>query len=390
MDEDLIYWLWLNELTAFKKRTILKAVKKFGTAKRVFQKLHTLHLNGKLEKIIKGNINFSLKKAENILNECQKYNYSIIKYSDKIYPTNLKYIYSPPITLFAKGKIEILNRLKNTGSICVVGSRKTTEYGEQITKSLIKDLVKAGIIIISGFAVGIDAVAHRTALKEGGATIAVLGCGLNINYPLKNNELKEEMLNSNGLFLSEYPPNQEATRFTFPVRNRILAGISDAVLVTEAGAKSGSLITAGFALEQSKDVFVVPHNIGIKEAEGSNKLLKDGALMVLEANDILLELQKKYATIELTDSNLQKTLYEQQYEQQNNQNTKKVQIKESVDLNLLSKNAKKFYNSLEAEEKELEYLVQKSGLALSDALVAVTELELLGAIKTLPGPKYSK
>ena len=390
MDEDLIYWLWLNELTAFKKRTVIKAIKKFGTAQRVFQELQTLNLNGKLKKIIKGNVNFSLKKAENILNECQKYNYSIIKYSDKIYPTNLKYIYSPPITLFAKGKIEILNRLKNTGSICVVGSRKTTEYGEQVTESLIKDLVKAGIIIVSGFAVGIDAVAHRTALKEGGATIAVLGCGLNINYPLKNNELKEEMLNSNGLFLSEYPPNQKATHFTFPVRNRILAGISDAVLVTEAGAKSGSLITASFALEQGKDVFVVPHNIGIKEAHGSNKLLKDGALMVLEANDILLELQKKYATIELTDSNLQKTLYEQQYEQQNNQNTKKVQIKESVDLNLLSKNAKKFYNSLEAEEKELEYLVQKSGLALSDALVAVTELELLGAIKTLPGPKYSK
>lgn len=214
----------------------------------------------------------------------------------------------------------------------------------------------------------------------------MLGCGLNVNYPLKNNELKEEMLSGNGLFLSEYPPNQGATRFTFPVRNRILAGISDAVLVTEAGAKSGSLITAGFALEQGKDVFVVPHNIGIKEAYGSNKLLKDGALMVLEANDILLELQKKYATIELTDSNLQETLYKQQ----NNQDTKKPQIKASVDLNLLSENAKKFYNSLEAEERELEYLVQKSGLALSDALVAVTELELLGAIKTLPGPKYSK
>lgn len=237
---------------------------------------------------------------------------------------------------------------------------------------------------------GIDAIAHRTTLKEGGITIAVLGCGLNINYPLKNNEQKEEMLNSNGLFLSEYPPNQKATRFTFPVRNRILAGISDAVLVTEAGAKSGSLITAGFALEQGKDVFVVPHNIGIKEAYGSNKLLKDGALMVLEANDVLLELQKKYATIELVNSNLQETLCEQQYEQQNNQDTKKVQIKESADLNLLSENAKKFYNSLEAEEKELEYLIQKSGLALSDALVAVTELELLGAIKTLPGPKYSK
>ena len=390
MDEDLIYWLWLNELTAFKKRTIIKAAKKFGTAKRVFQELQALNLNGKLKKIIKGNINFSLKKAENILNECQKYNYLIIKYSDKIYPTNLKYIYSPPIILFAKGKIEVLNRLKNTGTICVVGSRKTTDYGEQITESLIKDLVKAGIIIISGFAVGIDAVAHRTALKEGGATIAVLGCGLNINYPLKNNELKEEMLNSNGLFLSEYPPNQKATHFTFPVRNRILAGISDAVLVTEAGAKSGSLITAGFALEQGKDVFVVPHNIGVKEAYGSNKLLKDGALMVLEANDILLELQKKYATIELVNSNLKETLYEQQYEQQNNQDTKNVQIKESADLNLLSENAKKFYNSLEAEEKELEYLVQKSGLALSDALVAVTELELLGAIKTLPGPKYNK
>lgn len=385
MDEDLIYWLWLSELTAFKKRTLIKAVKKFGTAKRVFQKLHTLHLNGKLEKIIRGSINFNLKRAENIFNECQKYNYSIIKYSDKIYPINLKYIYSPPIVLFAKGKIEILNRLKNTGTVCVVGSRRTTNYGEQTTKSLIKDLVKAGTIIVNGFAVGIDAVAHRTALKTGGATVAVLGCELNINYPLKNNALKEEMLVGNGLFLSEYPPNQKATRFTFPVRNRILAGISDAVLITEAGAKSGSLITAGFALEQGKDVFVVPHNINIQEANGSNKLLKDGALIALEANDILLELQKKYATIELVTYNPQETLYKQQ----NNQDIKKPQTEELVDLNLLSNNAKKFYNSLEAEGKELEYLVQKSGLALSDALVAVTELELLGVIRTFPGPKYS-
>ena len=385
MDEDLIYWLWLSELTAFKKRTLIKAVKKFGTAKRVFQKLHTLHLNGKLEKIIRGSINFNLKRAENIFNECQKYNYLIIKYTDKLYPTNLKYIYSPPIVLFAKGKIEILNRLKNTGTVCVVGSRRTTNYGEQITKSLIKDLVKAGTIIVSGFAVGIDAVAHGTALKTGGATVAVLGCGLNINYPLKNNALKEEMLAGNGLFLSEYPPNQKATRFTFPVRNRILAGISDAVLVTEAGAKSGSLITAGFALEQGKDVFVVPHNIDIQEANGSNKLLKDGALIALEANDILLELQKKYATIELVTYNPQETLCEQQ----NNQDIKKPQTEKLVDLNLLSNNAKKFYNSLEAEGKELEYLVQKSELALSEALVAVTELELLGAVKTLPGPKYS-
>ena len=385
MDEDLIYWLWLSELTAFKKRTLIKAVKKFGTAKRVFQKLHTLHLNGKLEKIIRGSINFNLKRAENIFNECQKYNYLIIKYTDKLYPTNLKYIYSPPIVLFAKGKIEIVNRLKNTGTVCVVGSRRTTNYGEQITKSLIKDLVKAGTIIVSGFAVGIDAVAHGTALKTGGATVAVLGCGLNINYPLKNNALKEEMLAGNGLFLSEYPPNQKVTRFTFPVRNRILAGISDAVLVTEAGAKSGSLITAGFALEQGKDVFVVPHNIDIQEANGSNKLLKDGALIALEANDILLELQKKYATIELVTYNPQETLCEQQ----NNQDIKKPQTEELVDLNLLSKNAKKFYNSLEAEGKELEYLVQKSGLALSDALVAVTELELLGAIRTFPGSKYS-
>lgn len=386
MDEDIIYWLWLNELTAFKKRTLIKAVKKFGTAKRVFQELHTLHLSGKLKKIIKGNINFSLKRAENILDECQKHNCSVIKYTNAIYPTSLKYIYSPPIILFAKGRTEILNRLKNTGAICVVGSRKTTEYGEQITESLIKALVEAGVIIVSGFAVGIDAVAHRAALKAAGTTIAVLSCGLNINYPLKNNELREEMLTGNGLFLSEYPPNQKATRFTFPIRNRILAGISDAVLVTEAGAKSGSLITAGFALEQGKDVFVVPHNINIKEAYGSNKLLKDGALMVLEANDILLELQKKYATIKLINSNLQET----SYKQQNNQYTKKPQTKEFVDLNLLSENAKKFYNNLEAEEKELEYLVQKSGLALSDALVGVTELELLGAIKTFPGPKYSK
>lgn len=213
----------------------------------------------------------------------QKNNYITIL--DSNYPSKLKSIYKPPFVLFYKGDISLVNT--NNKMLAIIGSRKNTLYGKHVTEQLTKDIVKENIIVISGLAKGIDSIAHKTTLIENGKTIGVLGNGINIKYPLDNSSLQEEISNK-GLIVSEYPDFIEAKKEHFPKRNRIIAGLCDAVLVTEANCKSGSMITVSRALELGKDIFCVPHVIGC--ASGCNMLIKEGAKLVESAQDILLDI----------------------------------------------------------------------------------------------------
>ena len=201
------------------------------------------------------------------------------------YPQKLKTIYKPPFVLFYKGNIDLLNTQNKT--IGVVGSRKNSSYGEACTKEIVSDLVKKDIVIISGLAKGIDGIAHESCLKEKGNTIAVLANGIDIVYPDENKELQKE-IGEKGLIISEYPSFKESNKEQFPKRNRIIAGLSDAILVTEASQKSGSMITVSRALEMGKDIFCVPYKIGLNS--GCNSLIREGARLVESAHDILLEL----------------------------------------------------------------------------------------------------
>lgn len=203
----------------------------------------------------------------------------------EFYPQKLKNIYKPPFVLFYKGNIELLNQ--ESKSIGVVGSRRNSSYGENSTKVIVKDLVKNNVTIISGLAKGIDSIAHESCLEEKGNTIAVLGNGIDVNYPIENKELQNKII-ENGLILSEYPSFKESNKEQFPKRNRIIAGLSDAILVTEASQKSGSMITVSRALEMGKDIFCVPYKIGLNS--GCNSLIREGARLVESAHDILLEL----------------------------------------------------------------------------------------------------
>jgi len=214
-------------------------------------------------------------------------NYKIIKFEDIEYPSNLRYIYDPPRVLYCLGNISLLNNI----CIAIIGCRESSSYGNKVAKYFSNRLSQAGITVVSGLAHGIDGVAHKYSLNNIGRTIAVLGSGLDIVYPRENESLYNDILKNGGLIISEFPLGTKPLKENFPKRNRIVSGLSHGVLVVEAKRKSGTSITVDFALEQGRDVYVVPGNIDSENSEGTNELIKQGAYLVTNPNEILCKLK---------------------------------------------------------------------------------------------------
>lgn len=210
-----------------------------------------------------------------------------ISIEDENFPSLLKRIKNPPKKLFYRGRI-----LKEERAFAVVGTRRHSLYGKQVTIEITSALAREGLTIVSGLAPGIDTLSHKTALEENSRTIAVLGTGIDDKsiYPRNNVYLAREIVKKGGALISEYPPGTRGTKFTFPQRNRIIAGLSIGVLVVEAPEKSGALITAHFAKEQGKPVFAIPGNINSPLSKGCNKLIQEGAFLVRQPEDILAKL----------------------------------------------------------------------------------------------------
>lgn len=204
-----------------------------------------------------------------------------ISINSKEYPQNFKNIYESPKKIYLIGNKDLLYQK----GIAIVGARDATQYGKKIAYNLAKELSEQNIVIISGLAIGIDSYAHKGSLEKG--TIAVLGSGIDNIYPKENLELAREIIKNKGCIISEYPLGTKPERLHFPQRNRIISGLSDGVVVIEASKKSGALITAEFALEQGKEVFAVPGDINKKQSEGTNQLIKDGAILLTSVTDIL-------------------------------------------------------------------------------------------------------
>ena len=206
------------------------------------------------------------------------------------YPNQLKNIYDPPAKLYVLGNRSILNQR----NFAIVGSRKATEYGKKVAMQISKELSENSLNIVSGLAIGIDSYAHLGCLqvKDAGKTIAVLGSGLDVIYPKENRKLAEQIINSGGCIISEYPIGSKIEKNNFPQRNRIISGLSEGILVVEASKKSGALITAEFGIEQGKEVFAVPGDINREQSEGCNLLIKDGANVVTSSQDIIYVIGK--------------------------------------------------------------------------------------------------
>jgi DNA processing protein len=223
----------------------------------------------------------------NILTAYKEHQIQIISQYDETYPRLLKEIFDPPQLLYMKGNIQLLNRRM----LGVVGSRRITPYGQHTLQKIIPPLIHENITIVSGLAKGVDTFAHRLAINNNGSTIAVLGSGLFHIYPKENQQIADEMAKSQ-LLISEYPPGTSPRKWHFPMRNRIISGLGEGVLIIEAKEKSGSLITADQAMEQGREVFAVPGSILTDTSTGTNYLIQQGAKLVTNHIDILEELQR--------------------------------------------------------------------------------------------------
>lgn len=215
-------------------------------------------------------------KIVRIKKQCQ-----IISFFDQVYPQKLREIYRPPLILFAQGNLKLLQE----NVITIVGSRQATDYSQLVLNKIVPQLVKSNFVIASGLAMGVDVMAHSVTLNNGGKTIAVIGNGLNHFYPERNSQIQRQIINE-GLVLSEYLPDTPPRPFRFPERNRILAGIADSVIVTEAKEKSGSLITANIALQENRNIYAVPGPINSQLSIGPNKLIEAGATPITDFSSL--------------------------------------------------------------------------------------------------------
>ncbi len=253
------------------------------------------------------------KEASNLIKNLKEKNFDgmirdylsrdiyIVTQNSPLYPKSLLTISSPPICLFIKSYThpeKVLKMLNSSLSIAIVGSRNHTVYGRVATENIVTLLARCGIVIVSGMATGIDSIAHSTTLKNKGITLAILGCGVDIIYPSEGRYLYEEILAAGGLVISEYPPGTNPTKGSFIGRNRVISGITNGTLIIEGGERSGSLTTAGFAAEQGRDVFALPGPITSPLSQAPLKLLKNGANIVTQAEDILEYYQIRLETSE--------------------------------------------------------------------------------------------
>lgn len=343
----------------------------------------------------------SEKQINELISYCAKNNIYILTYDDEKYPDRLRSIFNPPAVLFCRGDITCL---ENDFSLSVVGTRKPSVYSVKVTESLVKELVGFGITIVSGFAVGIDIAANMSAVRNGGKTIAVLGCGLDYNYPRENAAYRED-IEKNGLFISEYFPQATGTLQTFPARNRILAALSLGIIVVEAGLKSGALVSAGLALSQGRDVFAVaPHNLFDKRYGGNVSLIRDGAVCLCGVNDILYEYYENYGhkiantarrfnidiPAEISGKNEKNT---KNFSEQGSIGEKDTSVKKynEFDPSGLGGEAAKIYAFLKECDRPMlaDDLAAEFDMDISEMLMLLTDLEIDGAVSPEAGQTYT-
>lgn len=291
----LIHWIWLAirpSLTDRQKKLVLDA---FSDAEDVYCATQEDYrqIEGLTQEEVGSLMDKNLTSAEEILRQCIDKQIKICLFSDEIYPQRLKHIIDPPLVLYYKGNLPAMDQLP---VIAAVGTRGASAYGLQVARRMGYQIAGCGGTVVSGVAKGIDAMAMQGALLAGGTVVGILGCGVDVVYPASNRELFADIIRS-GCLISEFPPETPPYKWNFPRRNRILSGLSNGVVVIEAPHGSGALITAKQALEQGRDVFTVPGNVDMPTFEGSNALLREGAIPARDGWDVIGEYEMLYPQI---------------------------------------------------------------------------------------------
>lgn len=386
--ESVIYWLWLQEILGYGNNRFKKIMLTYGNVKSLFEsnaqerKLSGLFTQKELKRMESIE---NLKNAEKTFEKCQRLGYDIITYEDKRYPKRLRNISNPPCVIYTWGRLPDID---NNISIGIVGTRKATSYGCRSAFEIAYELGKKNSIVISGCALGIDSESHKGALQSGGLTVGILGCGINTEYLIKNSSLRHAISNQ-GCIISEFPPDYEAFAWNFPIRNRIISGLSLGVLLIEAGKRSGSLITADLALEQNKDVFVFDGNTRGTLSIGTKKLKDEGAIPINTAEDILKEYEyliPSLLTSRLSRSGIRKKKEEIILEKEE-EDIKKKEESEKI-LNELSEEEKIIYNLLLKGDKNIDEIIVQSKMNSSKVLATLTMLELKDVIVKQVGRMY--
>ncbi|MDR0738787.1 MAG: DNA-processing protein DprA [Oscillospiraceae bacterium] len=380
MQDERIYWIWLSQTLGsanYKSKAILNFfnIRDFYKAGEKEFKLCGFFSIREIEKLVNSN----LEEAKSILDECQNFGYEVICITDFRYPKLLKEIRNPPCVLYCKSQKFDFSK-KAFVSVSMVGTRAASEYGLDTAYKLAFKLAKNDITVVSGGALGIDSAAHKGALDANGKTVAVLGCGINCKY-LAKNELLREKIFEKGAILSEFPANFPAVPRNFPLRNRIISGISLGTIVVEADKRSGSLITARLALKQNRDLFSVPGGIFNKTSTGTNLLIKHGAKPLLSVQDILKRYKSELfnKSLKFSGKNVQNTTPD------NSINSKKSINKEDV-LKKVSQNSQVVFKILK-NEMYIDEIYMQTNLSAQKIASSISELEIYGLVKSLSGER---
>ncbi len=395
----LLHWIWLSERPGLNQHTKLALIERFHDPEDIYDLTDYDACDGLSAEALEGLKDKDLSEAEKILEQCAKKKIHIVTWNDWNYPALLRAIADPPVLLYYKGTLPDWD---NRALIGVVGTRKASAYGLHSAKHISGQLARCGGIVVTGMALGVDAMAAAGALDHGGAVVGVLGCGVDRIYPAGNRELFRRTIHNGGCLISEYAPGTPPNHWHFPKRNRIISGLCCGVLVVEAPEKSGALITARCALEQGRDVFAVPGNLGVSGCAGSNALLRDGAAFVTCGWDILSTYAERYRDTVHPDDQLQPV-------DMACFDTNRVAQKTKVFSSILPESDKKAIDNaltspysgectppvspeeqavlslLNNEQQLIDDVIAGTGLPSGKALAALTMLELKGMAKTLPG-----
>ena len=415
----LVHWIWLSTRPHISDRLKVELVRRFQDPETIyfadadsFSQVEGLSAEGLAALAAK-----KLTEAEKILRDCQRENLGILTYQDAAYPARLKNISDPPLVFYYKGRLPDFD---GSPLIGVVGTRKASVYGMTAAKKLGYQIARCGGIVVSGMAYGIDGMATRGALTAGTPAIGILGCGADVVYPPSNRGLFEDM-EQYGCLLSEFVPGTPPIGRNFPKRNRIISGLSCGVLVVEAPEKSGALITAQLALDQGRDVFVVPGNIDVDTFVGSNRLLRDGAIAISSGWDIMSEYAQQFpekvrqfdgpmrqnAQEDLSEISAQTEKMQPKVAQKpkvlgKNKVSKQNEDKKVIDngapspysdvedkLPPLLPDEQKIVSALTKEPRPVDDVIAETGLPTARMLATLTLLQVKGIVKQHPGKRIS-
>ncbi len=403
----LEHWIWLQQVLGYAPKNLKVILNKYGDAENIYSSKHSAELLSLLTSTQQKKLNKTpLADISNTIERCKQLGIEIVSYCNPKYPNRLKNLFDPPAVIYIKGE---LSDIDGECAVAIVGPREATEYGLKSAFSLSRRLSAAGCLIVSGGAKGADGMAHAGALSLAKPTLAVLGCGINYDYPKDNADLRE-LISKNGCLVSEYPPDFPPSKISYPCRNRLISALTLGTVVVEAKEKSGSLITASHSAEQGKDVFAVPGNPSNPYSVGTNKLIKDGAKPLLTAADVLEEYYPLFpqkidleAAKKITSSTddykkaCELLKMESKPEEIKKVSPKKEEKTEAVPKGTAEKQpapdylsgvTKEIYNSLPLSYFTADDIVEQSGIAAAEVVSSLVELEIFGLIQSVSGARY--